>query len=132
MNYIAFDTPQEAEDHRKDLQFHHDEQWIADQTKPRIIDCVVPTPDGRFATTLTDQDVEVVAAVSMRPVKVPVGGFAKIAGETKAVGWQDFRDGELVDTIDAPVDELVDAPVDDSGDELVDPGVMVEPMGKMK
>lgn len=55
MKYIKFITQEDAEEYRIRLQAHHDAGINKDQTKPKVIDCVFPTWDGKFALSLQDE-----------------------------------------------------------------------------
>lgn len=52
MQYVKFNTIAEAETYKVELQAHHDATINLDKTKPKVIDCVFPTWDGKFALSL--------------------------------------------------------------------------------
>jgi len=70
MKYVKFETAEQAEEYRVRLQAHHDETH---QAGPRIVDCVLPTWDGKFALTLQDE------------------------------GYPDVGAGEVVDTVESEI-----------------------------
>jgi hypothetical protein len=99
MPYVAFDNEDEAREYGKVLQAWHDSQHI--EGTPRIIDCVCPTPDGRFALTWIDGDVP------------PVQGKGSGAIIVHPDGWEpppdpphwDTGNGEVLDTLNPLQDE---------------------------
>ena len=71
MKYVKFQTPEQAEAYRAELQAHHDQ---TNSGGPRIVDCVLPTCDGMLALTLQDEDYpatdgEIVDSVEMPKVE---------------------------------------------------------------
>ena len=74
MKYVKFDTLEAAMAYLPRLQDHHDET-INLGLGPKIIDCIFPTYDGKFALSLQDDT------------------------------YPDVGNGEVVDTVEPPVME---------------------------
>lgn len=75
MKYILFTDKKEAEVYKIKLQDQHNKATSVG--KPKIIDSVVVTYNGKFACTLQDSDKT----------------------------WPDVGNGEIVDSIEPPVQE---------------------------
>ena len=102
MKYVKFTTEQEALDHMARLQAHHDEEHT---TGPRLIDTVIPSPDGQYATTLQDADCEAMGLNDPSLEGGLKGSQVEQMGGQIVPEWQDIGNGEIVDTIEPPVEE---------------------------
>ena len=109
MSYVVFSDENEAREYQKALQAHHDEVHVAGQ--PRIIDCVCPTQDGRWALTWQDDDAPPLAGEkgSMTMTKLGDGISEQSADQQADPAHWDTGNWEVVDSID-PVQEMIDEP----------------------